>query len=241
MKIRLLSLLLLLGAAKNLNAQFDLNSESTFFEQCEQWDAYYDSVAESRQSLGIEDMKGTGYSGYLRWKNYWENYMPLSGRFEDALEILKINQTYLKKQHFDTYFQQPKSLIDGPVEWDELGPFNLSQILTKTTSGWQQVHQNNLGNVQSAAHVAKIDRLLQHPTEPNKIFACAGGKDAGGGGLFISEDFGHTWRIFGTDNIPNPDVLSFAVKPTANFRMLIKNIIFWDSLREQFIGQKIMA
>src|SRR5690606_3380050 len=103
------------------------------------------------------------------------------------------------------------------VEWHELGPKNLSKIQTQAggqgTDTWVLAHINNTGAVKSGAHVAKIDRLFQHPTVPNIIYACGGGLESGGGGLFVSHDYGLNWEVLGPDDIPIPDVYSFAIEP----------------------------
>jgi hypothetical protein len=120
----------------------------------------------------------------------------------------------IKFDHFKTYVAPgsiPNALIIPPQEWDEIGPIDLSKIEGKYGGSWYNPHIANTGT-QYAGHTAKVDRIFQHPTDSDKFYACVGGIERGGGGLFV-KDGANDWKVLGTDLLPNPKVASFAIKP----------------------------
>lgn len=196
-------------------AQFNINSSQNYFEQCRALTAKFDSIRQARQAVGDSSMQGTGLSGYLQLKDFWDQYMPPSGSFTEAVAIYQQHQYQLKKEHFATLVNNTnnnQSLNVPAVPWDELGPYQLSKIKSNVSGSWVIAHTGT-NNGYSGNHVGKIDRLIQHPVTPNVIYALAGGVDAGGGGLFKSTDYGNNWVNLGTDKLPAPSVLSFGVKP----------------------------
>lgn len=206
-------------------SQFNPNSTGNYNDDRAYWSHYYDSVKAYNLSHGIET-KIPGLTAFLRWRDYWDLYMPSSGNYNEANEIFRQNLDQLKKIHFSNYNEnnQTNTLIVNPVIWSELGPKNVTKIETQDDNDiWRDSHVNNdgtnppydfnNGTLKSGAHVAKIDRLFQHPTQPNIIYACAGGLDNGGGGLFVSNDYGHNWNNLGTDKIPYPLIMTFGIKP----------------------------
>lgn len=196
-------------------AQVDQGGTGNYYDDIDNWEAYFDSVRAVNYSVGDSTMKGTGYTKYLRWKNYWDVYMTSSGSYTEALEVFKENSDYQKQIHLNKLENDTSSssLSVSPVDWDELGPKNLSQILTKTGVGWSNPHINNAGNIRTAAHVGKVRKLYQHPTNNDVIYALGGDVEQCGGGVFVSKDKGNTWKVLGTDQIHQPKVTSLAVKP----------------------------
>ncbi|PWH86059.1 WD40/YVTN/BNR-like repeat-containing protein [Brumimicrobium oceani] len=196
-----------IGGATNGNFNIDVAEK----------EAHFDSIRAYRLSQGDSSMKGTGYTDFLRWKEYWGLYMPTTGNYQHALEIYKKNEDFQKQLHLNTLSSSGNNaLIVNPVNWHELGPYNLSQIYTETddnTSVWKQVHQNNTGNIKSGAHVGKVRKLYQHPTNADIIYALGGDVEHCGGGVFVSTDKGYNWKVFGTDQIHEPKITSLAVKP----------------------------
>ena len=142
--------------------------------------------------------------------------MPASGNFAQA----KLNQDDYRKYAQTQYFEKlntnnnQQGLIINPTVWEEIGPFNNSQILGNYSGTWSNPHLNNNGSLRFDGHVAKIDRLFAHPNNQQIIYALGGGLSHGGGGLYKSTDGGFNWVILGTDVIPHADVMTFAIKPT---------------------------
>lgn len=197
-------------------AQAPLNTYDNYFEQVDVWNHYYDSVREVRYALGDSSMQGTGYSSFTRWQAYWDMFMPSSGNFAHAKEIQNDYREYVQNQHFESLdTSSSQSLLVNPALWTEIGPYNLSQVYGKYVS-WYNPHINNDGTKKFAGHVAKVDRVFAHPDNQDVLYALGGGMDHGGGGLYRSTDGGFNWTILGTDQIPNADVMTFAIKPTGS-------------------------
>jgi hypothetical protein len=155
--------------------------------------------------------------------------MPSSGDFAQAFQRRK---ELFFQQHMDhllkVYNQgniPSQALLASPVLWEEVGPRNLDDVLTKVGSNWVQAHGPG-NNIYSGAHTARVDRIFRHPLNPNVLFACTGSTDAGGGGLFRSIDFGTTWAVLGTDIIPNPSVIAFVIKPSGQLPEPGKEFMF---------------
>lgn len=196
--------------------QFAPDYTTNYHTQIDYWDNYYATVQADSIAAGNYSMQGTGYSGYQRWKSVWDLYVPASGDFGEAFDIRQDAMNQLKFDHFKSY-QAPgatstNSNIVAPTTWDEIGPFNFSKIDGKYGGVWFNPHLNNDGSKKFAGHVAKVDRIYQHPTESDKFYACVGGIERGGGGLFV-KDGTSDWEVLGTDLLPNPKIASLAIKP----------------------------
>lgn len=77
-----------------------------------QKDHYYDSLI---QVHGIQNMKGTGYSGYMRWKEEWSHIIGPSG---------SISEAQLRVLDFAQRFKNIKTTMPKVnANWTELGPF----------------------------------------------------------------------------------------------------------------------
>lgn len=197
-------------------AQTPLNTFDNYFAQKETWNMYYDSVRAANYALGDSSMQGTGYSSFKRWESYWDMFMPSSGSFSDAKQIQNAYRRYAQTEHFEqlTAGSGQQFLLVDPTNWTEIGPYNLSSVYGKYNSIWYNPHLNNDGSKKYGGHVAKIDRIFVHPSNQQILYALGGGMDHGGGGLYKSIDSGNNWTILGTDQIPNADVMTFAIKPT---------------------------
>lgn len=154
-----------------------------------------------------------GFSNYMRWKNYWKMYMPTSGDFAEAEQIFIMNDQYkteIQMENASNTINNINSIT--PQQWNELGPKNLSNIKSKTGQNWLSAHEGNQDNY-SGNHVAKVRKIYQHPIDKNKIYALGGDIVDCGGGVFYSEDYGHTWEVMNTDLIHLPKFTSLAIKP----------------------------
>ncbi len=210
-------------------AQFVPDYGANFFDQIETWSTYIDSLDRSNPPAQSPYQLGSGYTGFGRWISQWDDYMPSSGDFAQAFQRRK---ELFFQQHMDhllkVYNQgniPSQALLASPVLWEEVGPRNLDDVLTKVGSNWVQAHGPG-NNIYSGAHTARVDRIFRHPLNPNVLFACTGSTDAGGGGLFRSIDFGTTWAVLGTDIIPNPSVIAFAIKPSGQLPEPGKEFMF---------------
>lgn len=235
-------------------SQFTPDYQQNFFDQKQHWSLYYDSI----YSGGNHSLQGTGYNRFNRWVSFWQQFMPSTGEFDHAIENFKRYMSYRKAAHFHylTSGLETSSGVTPPVEtyastspepetsqklgmawrtdWEEIGPRNQSDVLMDLKENdrkayeWVNPHIDNDGTVKYNGHVAKIDRLFTHPNDESIVYACAGGLEGGGGGLYRSEDGGKNWKNLGTDQIPIPDVISFAVKP--------KNVLPSPNQEILFIG-----
>lgn len=209
--------------------QFTPNYSQNYFTQVEYWDNFYYDLREQRLSQGIESMQGTGFSSYAHWKENWALYVPSSGDFNEAFAILNANVNQQKLDHFRSYSESSNNttaLSVASTTWTEIGPKNSADIKRKNGNEWINPHNANNGTLSFGGSAGKIDRLFQHPTNQNTLYAAAGGGEAGGGGLFVSYNQGLNWQILGTDQIPIADVMAFAVKPTGVYPSPELEILF---------------
>jgi len=96
------------------------------------------------------------------------------------------------------------------ASWFPLGPFggdarslasdpgNPKRLFMGTDSGWIYRSDNGGGSWDRVAHIAKrddlvIDEILVDAHDPKRLLVAAYSKDSPDGGLFISEDNGHSW------------------------------------------------
>ncbi len=212
---------------QNVSAQFNPDLSNNYFDEKEKWTNYFDSVHTALTAIGDSSMKGTGLKEFRNWKAYWDNIMPNTGDYNDAQNMHQELLDFQKIQHHNHNLQvQSNSTAFDPMAWSQIGPKNMSEILTKSGSNWIQAHSLGSGNIKSGMHVAKVDRLYQHPTIDNIIYTIGGEIDNSGGGLFVSHDSGLNWEVMGTDFIPKLNISSFAIKPIGIAPETSKEIIF---------------
>jgi hypothetical protein len=229
-KLKLLLPILFCGVFNFVNAQFEPNISNNYFSEKEIWSHYFDSIQAYRYSIGDSSMKGTGLKEFRNWKAYWDGIIPSNGNFAEG-EIQYLEMLNFQKKQHHTYNLQAQSASSSipPVSWTEIGPTHLSKVLTKNGGGWVQAHATGTNNITSAMHVAKVDRLYQHPTIDNIIYAIGGESDNSGGGLFISYDSGTNWQVMGTDFIPKLNISSFTIKPIGESPSPNKEFLFIGS------------
>lgn len=216
--LTLCSILAYFGSS--IYGQFTPNYTENYNNQVEDWNIHFDSIRNQKLSEGDSVSKIKGLSAFTRWTTYWDMFMPPSGDFQQAFLTLEEYQQQLKKHHFSSYSESGNKSLSAPVNWQEIGPTKLSNIKRRYGGGiWGNPHINNNGSISFAGHCGMIDKLYQHPTEQNTIFASGGGTERAGGGLFVSYDGGFTWTVLGTDKLLNADVTTFeiAVYPTKEY------------------------
>ena len=76
------------------------------------YDHYYDSLIQVR---GVENMKGTGYTDYLRWKWFYTGRHGADGNLNEVWESI---------QDYQENFQAPLEYTDES-DWKYAGPFEI--------------------------------------------------------------------------------------------------------------------
>ena len=204
---------LLVFSVLKINAQFNPDYTDNYYTQIDHWTTYYDSVRVARYAVGDSSMRGIGYGKFQQWIQYWNNFMPPSGNFQDAFSILNDFTNQKKYEHIlktQTSGSNTNLLIVPPVSWTELGPLRQNDILGSSPTWynpWSTPSQSDNFDY-FGAHVGLVNRLYRHPTDANKIYALCGA-----GGVFMSPDMGANWTILGTDKIPSPNAIGLAIKP----------------------------
>lgn len=202
---------LLFVSALPVSAQHYTDTVSTFYELKAINDAYFDSIRAARELQGIYDMKGTGYGKYIRWLEYWKDFMPATGNQSDAATARTALLFHQMAEQESFNNSNPNNLTANPVIWEEVGPFNYSKVKMYYNSDWINPHENGI-QVSFFGGVGLFDRIYRHPTNNQMLFT----SNSEGGGLFYSEDNGETWQNGGTDRIPFPKITAIAAKPNSN-------------------------
>ena len=107
----LISCLINLGS-KRVTAQFQMDSTGNFFTMTAYYDAFYDSLILER---GIENMRGTGYKDYLRWKWFYSYRHGVNGELSSVIEGIW--------DYYENY-QYPEGYTDYP-DWEFSGPLGI--------------------------------------------------------------------------------------------------------------------
>lgn len=150
-------------------------------------DAYYEALYEELEG----QMKKTGYKDYFYWKKEW---LPrLSG--SSLLESLQAEYTYIDQlnQSF-VGGAPPYEAVDGG--WTEIGPVEVPDV-------------GDFYN--SIRGIGRIDHIEFDPDNESRMLACAPT-----GGVFLSEDAGHTWTSAGMDFLPVVGASWVEIAPNTN-------------------------
>lgn len=185
MIFKLLFGLFVLSITYNLNAQ---NYEFDDFWQFKNEKlAYFDSLNVANDG----EMKGTGYTQFMRWLYYWQEAVYNDGGFDITVTA-----------KYEKYLSMINETDDGfssiNVEWNELGPIHPPD--DKYSANYNRYYRNK-GT--GRCYFIEFD-----PQDPNKIFT-----GSPTGGLFYSTDGGDSWINGGTDFLPNPGIAHMQVNP----------------------------
>jgi hypothetical protein len=175
-------------------ASFAKGQNNSFYSMVAQQDKYYDSLIKIR---GHENMQGTGYRPYLRWKLYWMGKINNGGTMEGAYEAMLgyTNNFGRLKTNFNTTLQT----------WNSLGLFKRPYNIPANDSS-------------GMAGVGRIHALAFDPSNPNRIYAMS----PSWGGLYRSDNNGINWTQVQTNDVDyegfgwllvdntNPDTLYLA-------------------------------
>jgi hypothetical protein len=165
-------------------------TSDNFYVYTSQMDHYYDSLIQVR---GIGNMRGTGYSGYMRWKEEWSHIIGPSGSISEAqLRVLDFAQRY---NNIKTTMPKVEA------NWIELGPIYLPE---------------NIEGHPMHAGIGRIHAVAFDPNNASHIFAMSPT-----GGLYYSFDGGENWNNGGTDTMKIVGVASLVVDPQNSDRWYI--------------------
>ena len=140
--------------------QFFSDSTTNYFTITAYYDAFYDSVIQSR---GIENMQGTGYKDYLRWKRFY------CTRHDGDGDISSIWQGIT-----DYYENENPSYVSDNSDWKFIGPLGIPL-------GPNHINRGQTGK-------GMMISIWVDPQDANHILA--GGHH---GGLWKTQDKGQNW------------------------------------------------
>lgn len=165
-------------------------TSDNFYVYTARMDHYYDSLIQAR---GTEKMQGTGYYGYMRWKEEWRHIIGPSGSISEAqLRVLDF------AQRFNTI---KTTMPKANANWKELGPIFLPK---------------NIGEYSMHYGIGRIHAVAFNPTNASQVFAMSPT-----GGLYYSLDGGNTWNSGHTDNMNIVGVSYLVVDPQNSSRWYI--------------------
>jgi hypothetical protein len=162
------------------SAQTD--STCNYYYITQQQDAYYDSLLTIYGDSGLE---GTGYTQYIRWKEYM--YFRENGE----------GDLFAHQQYIEDYYEGTRNIPDIETsEWKYFGPRGVPGT---PLGSWQNPGGNGKGMMIS---------LYIYPDNHNKILA-----GSHNSGLWKTEDGGNTWTCLTDNNYKIRGVNSIIVDP----------------------------
>lgn len=165
-------------------------TSDNFYVYTARMDRYYDSLIQAR---GTEKMHGTGYSGYMRWKEEWSHIIGPSGSIREAQS---------RVLDFAERFKNIKTTMPkAEANWTELGPIFLPK---------------NIGEYKMHYGIGRIHAVAFNPNDASQVFAMSPT-----GGLYYSLDGGNTWNNGHTDNMNIVGVSYLVVDPQNSSRWYI--------------------
>jgi hypothetical protein len=188
LSIFVLSGLLFMQPLKGLSQEFDFDDFWTFSSQKL---AYYDSLMVANNG----DMKGTGYTNFMRWHHFWREPVFNDGSYSNTL--LAMHGKYSQMLN-----DSPELLNTINVNWEELGP-----ITNPDDQLWTNppISYTYYGKIKGTGRCYFIE---YDPRDSTRMFT-----GSPTGGLFYSTDGGDNWNNAGTDFLPNPGIAHMQVSP----------------------------
>lgn len=159
-----------------------------FYEVCEAAESYFDTIDKYA--------KGSGYKGFLRWKEGNEYKFYPTGRRDNVDPHFANNALKVYKQRF------PEQFIDN----------------IRMTGGWQELGPNSIDEItgQYSAGIGRIEEVYADPANMNKLYL-----GSRSGGLWRSLDEGLTWQGGASDFLPGSGVNTFGVDPLDTNHLLV--------------------
>ena len=116
----------------SVKAQDDFNfNNEDFFRYKERKQNYYDSLASARNG----NLKGTGYTPFKRWVQYWEPLVINEGGFVNALKA-KRESIERQKRDFNNLKSSKYGKTSSTVK--ELGPINVPITNPSESAYWNR-------------------------------------------------------------------------------------------------------
>jgi hypothetical protein len=160
-----------------------------FYDVCDVAERYFDTIDKYA--------KGSGYKGFLRWKEVNEyKYFPTGRRDNVDPHFAQIALEKYKTHFPEQFIESVRMSGNG---WRELGPNSISEI-----SGHY------------AAGIGRIEEVYAAPGNKNKLYL-----GSRSGGLWRSLDEGLTWQGGASDFLPGSGVNTFAVDPFNTDHLLV--------------------
>ena len=159
-----------------------------FYEVCEAAERYFNTIDKYQ--------KGSGYKGFLRWKNNTEYMYYPSGNRE------RINPAFAKA---------------ALAQYKRLHPEDMGRNATRM-SGWRELGPNSVDEITGhySAGIGRIEEVYADPANMSKLYL-----GSRSGGLWRSLDEGNSWQGGATDFLPGSGVNTFAVDPTNTDHLLV--------------------
>ena len=159
-----------------------------FYEVCEAAESYFDTIDKYA--------KGSGYKGFLRWKEGNEYKFYPTGRRDNVDPHFANYALKVYKQRFPEQFIENTRMIGG---WQELGPNSIDEITGQYSAG-----------------IGRIEEVYADPANMNKLYL-----GSRSGGLWRSLDEGLNWLGGATDFLPGSGVNTFGVDPLNTDHLLV--------------------
>ncbi|MFT6246773.1 MAG: hypothetical protein ACJAXI_003556, partial [Crocinitomicaceae bacterium] len=156
-----------------------------FYEVCDAAEAYF----ETRD----KDVKGSGWKGYMRWRDLNESKFAPSGDRSniDPYFVSKAYQGFLNDN------PTPENLF--PNGWNELGPYTIDSLTGHYSAG-----------------LGRVEDVYVDPNNTDRIYL-----GSRSGGCWKTLDGGSTWSPGLTDNLFATGVNALTARPTNNSQVLI--------------------
>ncbi|MFT5861941.1 MAG: photosystem II stability/assembly factor-like uncharacterized protein [Flavobacteriales bacterium] len=160
-----------------------------FYDVCEVAETYFDTIDKSA--------KGSGYKGFLRWKEANEYKFFPTGRRDNVDPHFANNAFNVYKQRF------PEQLADN---------------VRMSGDGWRELGPNSIDEITGhyAAGVGRIEEVYADPANMNKLYL-----GSRSGGLWRSLNEGFTWQGGASDFLPGSGVNTFGVDPFNTDHLLV--------------------
>lgn len=190
LKVKLFgALVFLFGGLQIANAQdwkeMMYDPKYNFYEVCDAAEKYFETHD--------KDVKGSGWKGYMRWRDMNESkYAPSGDRMNvDPYFVSNAFQQFLAEN------STPESLF--PNGWEELGPYTIDSLTGHYSAG-----------------LGRVEDVYVDPANSNRIYM-----GSRSGGFWRTLDGGTTWTEGLTDFMFATGVNALTARPTANTDVLI--------------------
>jgi photosystem II stability/assembly factor-like uncharacterized protein len=188
---KILTLLILFSMNAYAQSYVDMMEDTSinFYDVCEVAESYFDTVDKFA--------KGSGYKGFLRWKEANEYKFFPTGRRDNIDPHFANNAFNIYKQRF---------------------PQQLAYNVRMSGDGWRELGPNSIDEITGhyAAGVGRIEEVYADPANMNKLYL-----GSRSGGLWRSLNEGATWEGGASDFLPGSGVNTFGVDPFNTDHLLV--------------------